>query len=44
MNKGERQVFIGIDVSSKELEVALRPMGTQSVFSNDEDGILSLVD
>ena len=44
MNKGERQVFIGIDVSSKELEVALRPMGTRSVFSNDEDGILSLVD
>lgn len=44
MNEGEKQVFIGIDVSKKELEVALRPMGTRSVFSNDEDGIVSLVD
>lgn len=44
MNEAKQQVFIGIDVSKKELEVALRPMGTRSVFSNDEDGIASLVD
>jgi transposase len=40
----EKQIFIGIDVSKKELEVALRPMGTRSVFSNDEDGIALLAD
>lgn len=44
MNEEKQQVFIGIDVSKKELDVALRPMGTRTVFSNDEDGISSLVD
>jgi transposase len=43
MNEEKQQVFIGIDVSKKELEVALRPMGARSVFSNDEDGIALLV-
>lgn len=42
--KEEQQVFIGIDVSKKELEVALRPARTRSVFSNDEEGIAFLVD
>ncbi len=44
MSKEEKQVFIGIDVSKKELEVALRPLGVRSVFSNNEDGIVLLVD
>lgn len=44
MDEEKQQVFIGIDVSKKKLDVALRPMGTRVVFSNDEDGISSLVD
>lgn len=44
MSEEKQQVFIGIDVSKKELEVALRPAKTRSVFSNDEEGIASLVD
>lgn len=44
MNEEKQQVFIGIDVSKKELEVALRPVGSRAVFSNDDEGISSLVD
>jgi len=44
MSEEKQQVFIGIDVSKKELEVALRPMGNRSVFSNNEEGIAFLVD
>lgn len=40
----EEKVFIGIDVSKKELEVALRPTGSRCVFTNNEDGIASLVE
>jgi transposase len=43
MEEEKQQVFIGIDVSKKELEVALRPVGNRSVFSNDEEGIAFLV-
>lgn len=44
MNEGKQQVFIGIDVSKKELEVAVRPTGSRCVFTNDEDGIGCLVE
>src|SRR5574340_525868 len=44
MNEEKKQVFIGIDVSKKELEVAVRPMGSRFVFSNDEDGIALLTE
>lgn len=36
-------VFVGIDVSKKELEVAERPTGQHAVFSNDESGVASMV-
>ncbi len=44
MNEVKQQVFIGIDVCKRELEVALRPTGNRSVFSNDDEGIAHLVD
>jgi transposase len=44
MNEEKQQVFIGIDVAKKELEVAVRPTGHHCVFTNDEDGIACLVE
>jgi transposase len=37
-------VFVGIDVSKKKLDVAVRPSGTTHQFANDAEGIAKLVD
>lgn len=37
----EKDVFVGIDVSKKELEVFLRPLEKHAVFWNDDAGIAS---
>jgi len=42
MSKSE--LFIGIDVSKSELEMAMRPEGKAMTFSNTEDGIALLID
>lgn len=36
-------VFVGIDVSKAQLDVAMSPTGEQESFSNDETGIKALV-
>jgi len=43
MNKEEKKVFIGIDVSKDKLDVAVRPTGISMTFSNNEDGMSFLV-
>jgi transposase len=42
MSKSE--VFVGIDVSKAELQIATRPEGKPMAFANTEDGIALLVD
>jgi len=42
MSKSE--LFIGIDVSKSELEMAARPEGKAMTFANTEDGIAFLID
>jgi transposase len=37
-------VFVGIDVSKKKLDVAVRPSGTTHQFANDAEGIAKLVE
>jgi transposase len=37
-------VFVGIDVSKKKLDVAVRPSGTTYQFANDAEGIAKLVE
>jgi transposase len=37
-------VFVGIDVSKKKLDVAVRPSGTTHQFANDSQGIVKLVE
>ncbi len=37
-------MFVGIDVSKKKLDVAVRPSGTTHVFANDAEGIAKLVE
>lgn len=39
----ENPCFVGIDVSKKSLEVALRPSGKQQCFNNDDEGVAHLV-
>jgi transposase len=39
-----RELFIGIDISKSELEVALRPEGKAMTFANTEDGTALLID
>jgi transposase len=36
--------FIGVDVSKKQLDVAIRPSGEGKAFSNDEAGIAALLE
>ena len=38
------QVYIGIDVSAKQLDVAIRPTGEVSQYTNDAKGIASIRD
>jgi transposase len=38
------EVFVGIDVSKAELQVATRPEGKPIIFANTEDGIALLID
>lgn len=42
MSKNE--IFVGIDVSRSELQVAMRPEGNAMTFANTEDGITLLID
>lgn len=37
-------MFVGIDVSKKKLDVAVRPSGTTHQFANDAEGIAKLVE
>lgn len=37
-------VFVGIDVSKKKLDVAVRPSGTTYQFANDAEGIAKIVE
>src|SRR5689334_19008487 len=37
-------VFVGIDVSKKRLDVAVRPSKTVHQFANDAEGIAKLID
>lgn len=37
-------IFVGIDVSKKKLDVAVRPSGTTYQFANDAEGIAKLVE
>ena len=37
-------VFVGIDVSKRSLDVAVRPSGKQSRVSNDAEGHLAIVE
>lgn len=39
-----RELFVGIDVSKAELQVAMRPEGKPMTFANTEDGIALLID
>jgi len=38
------ELFVGIDVSKSELQVAVRPEGKAMTFANTEDGIALLID
>lgn len=38
------EVFVGIDISKAELQMAMRPEGKSMIFANTEDGIALLVD
>jgi len=38
------EVFVGVDVSKSELQVATRPEGKPMTFANTEDGIALLID
>lgn len=40
----ETELFVGIDVSKSELQVAVRPEGKAITFANSEDGIALLID
>lgn len=39
----EATVFVGIDISKKKLDVAVRPLGKTYQFANDDHGIAELV-
>jgi transposase len=43
-NVTNHSVFVGIDVSKKKLDVAVRPSGTTYHFANDAEGIAKLVE
>src|SRR5712692_9873879 len=40
----ESTVFVGIDVSKAQLDVAVRPAGTEFTMRNNEPGITTLVE
>ena len=44
MLENKKEIFIGIDVSKKKLDVAARPTGEFMSFSNNDDGISCVVD
>jgi len=44
MNQPKSNVFIGVDVSKKRLDVAVRPSGEHNSFTNDEAGIAQMTD
>lgn len=44
MIEREREVFVGIDVSKKELQLYVRPDGKQESFANTDEGIFLLVE
>lgn len=44
MLENKKEIFIGIDVSKKKLDVAVRPTGEFMSFSNNDDGISCVVD
>ena len=39
----DKQIYAGIDVSKKKLDIALRPAGTHKEFTYDDEGITKLV-
>jgi len=43
MSTGKSEVFVGIDVSKTQLDVATRPEGTKFSVANSEEGIADLV-
>ena len=38
------QVYVGIDVSAKQLDVAIRPTGQTRQYTNDPEGVASIMD